>query len=152
MIKLRGKCLCGKATYEIKGALGPIYNCHCSKCRRWHGAAFRTRATVQACDFTWLSGEDVLSQFHSSENTVKWFCSNCGSNLISTYDDRSDIIGIPLGGLEDDPGNRPVAHIFTASKSPWYEISDDLPQYEEWPGSEADVKKTSTSLEFRDSE
>lgn len=143
MKKLTGRCLCGDASYEIAGELGPVYNCHCSKCRRWHGAAFRTRATVESKQFAWISGQEGLSQYHSSENTVKWFCGKCGSNLISTYDDRPDVIGIPLGGLEQDPGRRPEGHIFAASKSPWHDIVDDLPQYDEWPGSEDAVKQTS---------
>lgn len=142
MSRLTGKCLCEKVTYEIAGELGPIYNCHCSKCRRWHGSAFRTRATVPSERFRWLSGKDKLSQYHSSDDTVKWFCSVCGSNLVSTYDDRPEVMGIPLGGLEQDPGNRPEAHIFVASKSPWHDISDDLPQHDEWPGSEEEVKRT----------
>ncbi|WP_115333008.1 GFA family protein [Legionella busanensis] len=41
----------GKIAYEIKGPLGPIVNCHCSKCRKWHGAAFRTRCTVESKNF-----------------------------------------------------------------------------------------------------
>lgn len=142
MKKITGKCLCEGIKYEIEGELGPIYNCHCTKCRRWHGAAFRTRASVKTEQFHWVSGEDILSKFYSSSDTIKWFCSVCGSNLISTYEHRPDVIGIPLGGLEQDPGNRPEAHIFVASKSPWYEITDKLPQYEEWPGSEEQVKRT----------
>ena len=66
----------------------------------------------------------------------------CGSNLISFYEDDPDIVGVPLGGLEQDPGSRPEGHIFATSKSPWYEIIDKLPQYEEWPGSFAKVKET----------
>lgn len=139
---LTGKCLCEGICYQLSGDIGPIYNCHCSKCRRWHGAAFRTRASVNAEQFQWLCGEELLSKYYSSGNTAKWFCSKCGSNLISTYDDRPDVIGIPLGGLEQDPQRRPEAHIFVASKSPWHEISDQLPQHEEWPGSEAEVKRT----------
>lgn len=40
MQKLTGQCLCGAISYEINGELGPVVNCHCLKCRRWHGAAF----------------------------------------------------------------------------------------------------------------
>jgi hypothetical protein len=40
---------------------------------------------------------------------------------------------IPSPGLDDDPGARPELHIFVASKAPWHEISDDLPQYEAAP-------------------
>ena len=36
---LTGRCLCEAIQYEIEGELGTVVNCHCSKCRRWHGAA-----------------------------------------------------------------------------------------------------------------
>ena len=38
--------------------------------------------------------------------------------------------GVPLGGIEQTPNNQVEGHIFVSSKSPWYEIIDDLPQYE----------------------
>lgn len=138
MIKLTGKCLCGAIAYEINGELGPIVNCHCSMCRRWHGAAFRTRCTVERKNFKWLKGEEHLSNYHSSEKVIKTFCKICGSNLISMYEDVSDYIGLPIGGLEQDPGQRPIANIFVASKAPWYEITDNLPQYEELPDESID--------------
>jgi hypothetical protein len=59
--------------------------------------------------------------------------SACGSNLISLIKDRPEIIGLPIGGLDQDPGNRPEMNIFVGSKAPWYEIIDYLPQYQEWP-------------------
>jgi hypothetical protein len=139
---LTGKCLCESIAYRIEGELGPIFNCHCSKCRRWHGAAFRTRATIRREQFTWLKGEELLSRYHSSENVVKTFCSVCGSNLISTYDDSPEKFGIPLGGLDQAPSNKPEGHIFVNSKSPWHQITDDLPQYDTWPGSHAKVRET----------
>jgi hypothetical protein len=74
MKKLTGKCLCEAIAYEIEGELGPIVNCHCSKCRRWHNAAFRTRAAVASKKFKWVRGEEYLSKYHSSEHVVKTFC------------------------------------------------------------------------------
>ena len=41
--------------------------------------------------------------------------------------------GIALATLDDDPGVRPGLHIFVGSKAPWFEITDDLPQYSEYP-------------------
>ena len=37
-----------------------------------------------------------------------------------------------LGSLVDDPSIRPTEHIFVGSKAPWFEITDDLPQSEEY--------------------
>lgn len=139
---LTGKCLCEAVHYQIEGDLGPIYHCHCSKCRRWHGAAFRTRASIRHSQFSWLKGEDNLSYYASSENVTKCFCTTCGSPLISRYADKPDIIGVPLGGIEQDPKVRPEAHIFVESKAPWHEITDKLTQHPGWPLSEANVRQT----------
>jgi hypothetical protein len=141
-MKLTGRCLCEAISYEIEGPLGPIFNCHCSKCRRWHGAAFRTRTSIKKSQFKWVTGEHLLSEFHSSENVVKTFCSVCGSNLMSFYENDPDLVGVPLGGLEQDPGSRPVANIFVGSKAPWYQLTDGLSQHLEWPVSESNVRET----------
>lgn len=148
---MKGKCLCEVVCYEISGSLGPIYNCHCSKCRRWHGAAFRTRASVDASQFEWVSGEDNLSAYRSSENVTKYFCKSCGSPLISTYTDAPAVIGIPLGGLEGDIDGAAEAHIFTGSKASWYDIVDAIPQFETWPESEAMVRRTNYQEETQGS-
>lgn len=129
--QLNGQCLCGAITYQICGYLGKIYHCHCSKCRRWGGDAFRTSTMVKASDFSWLSGEAHLAEYAYSDTVTKTFCSICGTNLISLYVDQPDILGISLGGLEQDPGARPQAHIFVDSKASWYDIDDKLPQYSE---------------------
>lgn len=143
MTKIYGKCLCEGVEYQIEGRLGPIYHCHCSKCRRWHGAAFRTRASIDVSQFKILKGRELLASFNSSENVTKYFCSHCGSPLHSTYLDRPDVIGIPLGALEGVESS-PEAHIFVGSKASWYKITDDLPQHIKWPGSESQVRKTNT--------
>lgn len=138
MKKLTGKCLCGAIVYEIDGELGPIVNCHCSMCRRWHGAAFRTRCTVESKNFKWLKGKECLSKYQSSENVIKTFCKVCGANLISMYKDKPNYVGLPIGGLDQDPGSRPIANIFVEFKAPWYEITDNLPQYNELPSEDID--------------
>ena len=43
---------------------------------------------------------------------------------------------VPAGALDDDPAVRPIVHIHTASKAPWYEIADALPQFAEYPAQE----------------
>ena len=41
------------------------------------------------------------------------------------------MLGIALATFDDDPGVRPDAHAFVASKARWFTITDDLPQYSE---------------------
>jgi hypothetical protein len=35
--------------------------------------------------------------------------------------------------LDDDPGVRPIVHIHTAFKAPWFDITDTLPQFAQMP-------------------
>jgi hypothetical protein len=126
---LSGSCLCGGIRYEIDGELRNVLHCHCSMCRKAHGAAFRTRASVSRANFRWMAGEDLLSGYESSPGNRRIFCRVCGSPLASFFADRPESMGLALGTLDADPNARPKCHVFVGSKAPWYEITDDLPQY-----------------------
>ena len=43
-------------------------------------------------------------------------------------------VHVAMGSLIDPPSIRPDHHIFVGSKAPWYEITDDLPQFQEYAG------------------
>ena len=103
-------------------------------CRKGHGAAFATYATVDPDNFLWLSGEEFLSFFEASPNACRVFCSVCGSKLGGSENHR--ITSITLGTIDGDPGVQPRSHIFVGSMAPWYKIGDDLPQFHEWPPGE----------------
>jgi hypothetical protein len=128
---IKGGCLCGRVRYEITGRLFNADNCHCSKCRRQHGAAFATYADIDPGDFTWISGEDLLKKYETLSGAGWCFCTNCGSSLAGTANGK--ITSITLGTVEGDPGIKPESHIFVGSKAHWYEIKDDLQQFDERP-------------------
>ena len=128
---IKGGCLCGAIRYEIAGTLLDADNCHCSLCRRQHGAAFATYAALDPGDFRWASGQDRLKVFETPSGAGWCFCSECGSSLAASQDGR--IFAITLGTVEGDPGIRPEFHIFVGSKAQWHEITDELPQFEERP-------------------
>ncbi len=97
-------------------------------CRKAQGAAFRTRASVKAKDFDFLSGESLLSFYESSPGERRSFCNNFGSAIIPRFDKYPDLFAFALGSLDSDPKIRIERHIFTKYKAPWLEIIDDLPQ------------------------
>jgi hypothetical protein len=130
---LRGSCLCGGIRYQVTGPLTNPLNCHCSMCRKAHGAAFRSRAGVRAADFRWLSGEELLTWYESSPGNHRGFCCQCGSPMLSRFDFKRSVYGLPLGALDDDPNIKPGMHVFVANKAPWHDITDDLPQHMELP-------------------
>ena len=130
---IKGSCMCGKVTYVIKGEIGDITHCHCTTCRKAHGSAFSSVAAVQIEDFEFTSGSELIKCFPSSPDKVRCFCSNCGSHIYAHREGQGHYI-LRLGTLDDDPGVRPVNHIWLSLKAPWYEPETDcnLPKYEEW--------------------
>lgn len=129
---LSGSCLCRGVEYEIQGELGDIYHCHCSMCRKLHAAAFRTSCRIRSADWKTLKGEELIRFYESSPGEHKAFCSVCSSSLFTRFDAKPDVYGFPLGTLDTEPGARPGRHVFVASKAPWFEITDDLPQHDEF--------------------
>jgi hypothetical protein len=126
---IRGSCLCGEVRFEISGKLSDASHCHCSMCRKAHGAAFGTYAAAKAADFRVVSGENRITRYRSSSGIVRTFCARCGSTLQWLRESKPEVVDVALGVLDDDPGVRPACHIFVGSKAPWYEITDNLPQY-----------------------
>lgn len=126
---LTGSCLCGEVRYEIHGPLGPIVHCHCSMCRKAQGSAFGTISPVPAASFVLLKGEHALKGYGSSPDKERIFCRHCGSPLFSRRKSAPGTIRLRVGTLDDPLPHRPAAHIFTASKASWHEITDELPQY-----------------------
>jgi hypothetical protein len=129
---VKGSCLCGGARYEIDGGIELMAHCYCSICRKHHGAPFVTFVGVNSSDFRWVKGQDLVVTYESSPGTQRAFCRVCGSSLPPPVL-HGPTSFLPAGTLDDDPGARPQAHVFVASKAPWVEIHDDLPQFDEFP-------------------
>jgi hypothetical protein len=130
-VSIQGGCLCGSIRYAVDGPITGVNNCHCSMCRRFHGAAFSTYGKVAAGDFRWLSGQEFLKVYETSPGVGWAFCGKCGSSLGMPA--PGGLSEITLGSLDGDPGVRPAAHIFVGSKAAWLEITDSLPQHQAWP-------------------
>jgi hypothetical protein len=129
----RASCLCQGVAFQIEGAIKDMLFCHCSMCRKAHGTAFRARGRILSADVRWTRGEELMRFYESSSGEHRGFCSVCGSNIFTKFDARPRELGLALGILDDDPGSRPICHVFVGSKAPWYEITDELPQYEGLP-------------------
>ena len=128
-----GSCLCGAVHYEVRGEIGTGYFCHCSRCRKANGAAFAASAIVATRDFVVTQGEAKLKSFSSSPGVYRVFCGECGSPIISRRDAMPDAVRLRLGTLDTPLVRGPQAHIYVGSKANWFEIHDDLPQYEARP-------------------
>jgi hypothetical protein len=125
---LSGKCFCGAVRYAVADDFVYAANCHCSNCRRTTGSAFKPFAGIERDKLTLMRGQDDL-MIYGDEEGNNTHCRRCGSLLYSVVR-AGAYVHVAMGTLVDDPAIRPNKHIFVGSKAPWFEITDDLPQFE----------------------
>jgi len=130
---LSGHCECARVRFEVDGNIEDFSHCHCSQCRRLHGAAYATFAGVNRGEFRYVAGESDTSSYLSSPSNIRVFCSVCGSTILVDPQDEPEYLYLSMSTLEGDPHRPPGYHAYVGSKAPWHEISDDLPQYDTDP-------------------
>ena len=126
---LKGGCLCGQLCYQITGPRRDIINCHCENCRKSHGhvAAY---TCVDKQDLV-LTRQQSLKWFHDkSPNTWRGFCGECGSSLFWDARKGDSKISVSAGSLDASHGLRTIGHVYVSEAGDYYEIGDQLPQFE----------------------
>ena len=128
----KGQCLCGSIQYAVDQIEPKMAHCHCSMCRKFHGAAFATYGDAKTENFHWLDGEELLKTYLAPNGTKRMFCGNCGSSLVFVpSNDSGELVEFSMGTLDSATDIKPNAHIFTDYGASWYEITDDLPRFSE---------------------
>ncbi len=131
---IRGSCFCGAIEFEVVEPFKVVHNCHCSRCRRARAAAHTTNGFTSMEGVRFVKGEEHIKFYKVPDARffTHAFCDTCGSGMPRIDPDRQ-IAVTPLGALDDDPRAKAVDNIFVASKASWYEITDELPAYDEGP-------------------
>ena len=129
--KTYGGCLCGEVQYHIQGELKGIINCHCSKCRKFHGN-YGAYTSVKAENLT-ITRQKSLKWYKSptdeTPNVHRGFCSQCGSSLFWYPKDQPNI-AVAAGSLDSPTHLETIGHVWCSQISDYYKIEDDLPQFE----------------------
>lgn len=128
-----GGCLCGAVRYEVSGPLRDVVNCHCSMCQRLHGS-FGPHSKARKVNIS-ITNANGLAWYKTSDIARRGFCRECGSSLFWEPFDL-DATGIIAGSLDGPTSLKTMGHIFVAEKPDFYEITDDLPQFDESSGGE----------------
>ena len=131
-IKATGGCLCGAVKYRIRGDLRGVVNCHCAKCRHFHGN-FGAYTRVAFDDIEILEDGD-LKWFRSvtdeTPNVYRGFCAECGSSLFWHPRDQK-FISVAAGSLDQPTGLKTIGHVWTSQIGDWYEILDANPKFDQ---------------------
>ena len=126
---ISGHCECGRVRYQVDGEIVDFSHCHCSQCRRLHGAAYATFAGVARDRFRYVSGEADIKVYPSSELNDRVFCAHCGSSILVDAKRESEFLYLCMSTVEGDPARPQGYHQYVDSKAPWHAITDDLEQY-----------------------
>jgi hypothetical protein len=128
--QLRGRCECRAVRYRVTDEFLYAANCHCSNCRASTGSAFKPFAGIERAKLEVVEGADRLLVW-GEDDANHTRCGVCGSLLYSVVRE-GEYVHVALGSLVDEPSIRPSEHIFVGSKAAWFEITDDLPQNDEY--------------------
>ena len=121
-----GGCLCGAIRFEVTPPTKWCAHCHCSLCRRAHGAAFVTWFGIEKAQFALTAGAEQVAWYRSTAPARRGFCSRCGSTLFFESDGWPGEIHIALANMEGPIDRAPAAHVFYDSHVSWVELGDDL--------------------------
>ncbi|GAB4539456.1 MAG: GFA family protein [Pleurocapsa sp.] len=129
-MKLRGGCVCSSIEFEVIFIPEMVFNCHCTRCQKSHGAAFAIQAFAIRNSLKFIRGRDNLKEY-KSKGSIRTFCGNCGLILMNYATNNEDYLSIALSCVDTPHNLAPVANVCVSSKVDWCELSNKIPQFAE---------------------
>ena len=126
--KVQGSCFCGNVKFSVEAPTLFCAHCHCSMCRRSHGAGFVTWFGVPYEQLSILSGERSLVHFQSSSHGRRGFCGRCGSTLFCESEKHPERIDIVLANMHNAIDRKPEFHVYFDDRAEWTKVGDGLPR------------------------
>ena len=118
----QGSCLCTAVSYALLAPPKAVSHCHCSQCRKGHGAAFASYGSVPRSALRILRGASSIKTYASSPTVLREFCGECGSTLFwsRSQGEFADWISIALGTLDTAFLPQKEKHVHVDCAAPWY--------------------------------
>lgn len=130
---LNGGCLCGAVRYTVTGEPQSFYHCHCQRCRKASGTGHASNLFVKG-SLAFTQGEELIRDFKPPEarRFTNTFCGRCGGR-VPRFIEAAGVVMIPAGSLDDEPGLKPQARIFSGSRASWSCDQSDIEVFEHYP-------------------
>ena len=125
----QGECFCGQLKFEFDGPSLWCAHCHCTMCRRSHGAPYVTWVGVGEDRFR-LTLDSTLRWFESSADAKRGFCERCGSTLFFASSRWPGEIHIARAAFPGDIDRQPQCHAYWESHVGWSNVDDNLKRKE----------------------
>ena len=126
---IQGGCLCGEVAFEVTPPAKFCIHCHCTMCRRAHGAPFVTWVGIPEAQVRVVKGQGALVRYQSSPGGSRSFCGKCGSQLFCQNDHSPGLIDVTRASLPDDARFDPKSHVYYSDKAAWVQVHDELRKF-----------------------
>lgn len=123
---VKGGCLCGAVRFEAGLPSKWCSHCHCSMCRKAHGAGYVTWVGFESEKFILTTGDHHLRWYESSSGARRGFCGTCGSTMLFEAERWSGETHVALASIDDPIDRKPRANSFFDAHVDWMPIDDAL--------------------------
>lgn len=123
---VHGGCLCGAVRFALDLPSKWCAHCHCSMCRRAHGAGFVTWVGFEKARFHLLRGAQQLQWYDSSPGARRGFCNTCGSTMLFESERWKDETHVALACIDEAIDRVPQANVFFDAHVDWIPIDETL--------------------------
>ncbi len=102
----RGRCFCGKVTFEVTGEPQVMGYCHCESCRHWSAGPVNAFTLWKPEALRVTSGEYAIGTYNKTQISYRKWCKECGGHLFVHHPTFGmvDIFAAMLPELKFDPG------------------------------------------------
>jgi hypothetical protein len=114
-----GSCLCGDVAFALALPSRWVAHCHCSLCRRAHGAAFVTWVGMHEGDVAIADPHARLCWYPSTPGAERGFCSHCGSTLFFRSRNWPGELHVAHANVRDLIDRAPQAHAYWDARVGW---------------------------------
>jgi hypothetical protein len=110
-----------------------VAHCHCSRCRRAHGAAFVTWAGFATEAVTIDDARSSLRWHLAPKGGARGFCGRCGSPMFFKSERWPGELHIARALFLAPIDRAPQAHVFYETHVDWASVGDALPKKSSTP-------------------
>lgn len=123
-----GSCFCGAVEFSAANSSKWCAHCHCSMCRKTHGAGYVTWVGYEQDQVTFTRGGDQLTWYDSSAGAQRGFCRQCGSSMFFRSERWAGELHIALGCMKSEIDRQPDANVFFDQHVDWMPVDTSLKQ------------------------
>lgn len=124
----RGSCLCGAVRWRAALPAKWVAHCHCTMCRRAHGAGYVTWVGVREDGFVLDDPQGAFRSHDSSPGAQRGFCGRCGSPFLFRSTRWPGEVHLARGSFLTPLAQAPQSHVFFDTHVDWAPVGDALPR------------------------